>query len=236
MNLHHSPDPREPSIIHSIIQLITSPFLYCFGLFSLKDMQEANHLLWVLALCLKQKIKLKIKNSYYLLLKKTCFAGDRWCPRWRPRWRCPYYACTWQRREAQPNIFSSPSTQSWTRSSKRGKAVVPSHTAVSHNRGPRSCKKICGKNSSNNVFFLLWGKTQCGFYCFGVKRSAIFTGRGGTAWAVANFMLYPAASQVVALPPRRPFLATGQHLGLMCPTLLGGFTPSYIMHIRAFGT
>ena len=75
MNLHHSPDPREPSIIHSIIQLITSPFLYCFGLFSLKDMQEANHLLWVLALCLKQKIKLKIKNSYYLLLKKLASLG-----------------------------------------------------------------------------------------------------------------------------------------------------------------
>ena len=61
---------------------------------------------------------------------------------------------------------------------------------------------------------------QCNFYCFGVKRSAIFTRRKCTAWAVANFMLYPAASQVAALPPRQPFLVAEQHLGLMCPTLL----------------
>ena len=52
-------------------------------------------------------------------------------------------------------------------------------------------------------------------------RNAIFTAPSKTlaTCAVATFILYPTASQVVALPPRRPFLATGQHLGLMCPTL-----------------
>ena len=101
--------------------------------------------------------------------------------------------------------------------------VVPSWpTAVSNIHGPHSM----GNEGSCHLGCRLWKKNynkksriKIKFYCFGVKRSAVFTGRGGPTWVVAAFMMYLAASQVVALPPRWPFLVVGQHLGLMCPVL-----------------
>ena len=83
-------------------------------------------------------------------------------------------------------------------------------TALSTRNNKKLCTKIVKK-------FLV--KTDS--YLFGVKRTAVFTEPGKTqaACAVAAFKLHLTASQVAALPPRRPILAAGQQLGLMCPNL-----------------
>ena len=110
------------------------------------------------------------------------------------------------------NFLPYHSPPPWTRY-KGWAHVVPSwRIAASHSRGPRSmgnggschlCKTTVVKKSSKNCILLLWNITQCNFY-LGVATQPR---------RLQLFMLYPAASQVVAMPPRRPFLAAlGPHV------------------------
>ena len=66
-------------------------------------------------------------------------------------------------------------------------------------------------STQNNKKIVLKHAIKTDFYPSGVKRNEIFNAPGKTiaTCAVAAFKLHPTASQVVALPPRRPILAAG---------------------------